>query len=165
MNIVLYEPEIPPNTGNIARTCAATGATLHLIEPLGFSLSDRYLKRAGLDYWNQMVWHTHTDWGSFTESVPGPYALLTTKATKPYTAICKSQAANYATNAGFDPAVPLSLVFGPETRGLPDALLARYPEDRYRIPMLPGRRSINLSNAVAIVVYHLLEQSGFPGMA
>ncbi|MFO8043923.1 MAG: tRNA (cytidine(34)-2'-O)-methyltransferase [Alkalispirochaeta sp.] len=151
--VVLYQPEIPPNTGNIARTCAATGTALHLIEPLGFSLEDRYLKRAGLDYWSDLSLTVHPDWQHFIEHTGGttPPALLTTKATRFYTQIPVHHEPQY-------------LVFGPETRGLPSEILGHWPESTYRIPMRPGLRSLNLSNTVALVVYHQLYQRQFPGM-
>ncbi len=159
IHIVLVEPEIPPNTGNIARTCAATGIPLHLVQPLGFSLTDKHLKRAGLDYWSDMELKIHRDVPALLEYATNqfepvfPPALLTTKGRWPYTRI--------APPAGKE---TLFLIFGPETRGLSDDLLARYPERQYRIPMLPDRRSLNLSNSVAIVVYDLLRKLEFPGM-
>lgn len=151
--VVLYQPEIPPNTGNIARTCAATGTALHLIEPLGFSLEDRYLKRAGLDYWNELSLTVHPNWEEFLTHTGGisPPALLTTKGTRSYTQIPVQPQPQY-------------LVFGPETRGLPSQILQQWPESTYRIPMRPGLRSLNLSNTVALVVYHQLYQRQFPGM-
>lgn len=152
--VVLYEPEIPPNTGNVARTCAASGIPLHLIEPLGFSISDRQVKRAGLDYWNDVELSVHRDWEAFLQDCsPKAPALLTTKGTKSYTDIPPTDGE------------PRYLIFGPETRGLPDAVLARWPEHRYRVPMRSGRRSLNLGNTVAIVAYHMLARAGFPNMA
>ncbi len=156
IHVVLVEPEIPPNTGNIARTCAATGIPLHLVEPLGFSISDRYVKRAGLDYWKDVDLHLHRDLPAFftyaKERCGAPWepALLTTKGSQPYTRISLPP-------EGKD----LFLLFGPETRGLPADLLARFPDRRYRIPMVPERRSLNLSNSVAVVVYDLLRRAGF----
>lgn len=151
MHVVLYEPEIPQNTGNIARTCAATGAMLHLIEPLGFSLSDKYLKRAGLDYWHLMRYEIHASWEDFLKAMPGARLhLLTTKAPRRYTEV---------TYGPED-----CLVFGPETRGLPEALLRERYGDCARIPMRPEARSLNLSNSVAIVLYEALRQQEFPGL-
>ena len=151
MHIVLYEPEIPQNTGNIARTCAATGSMLHLIEPLGFELSDRYLKRAGLDYWHMMQYRVYADFERFLEAWPDERMhFLTTKAPCAYT------------EASYGP--DDFLVFGCETRGLPESLLSRVYDRCVRIPMVPGARSLNLSNSVAIVVYEALRQQGFPGL-
>lgn len=151
MHIVLYEPEIPQNTGNIARTCAATGSMLHLIEPLGFELSDRYLKRAGLDYWHMMQYRVYADFERFLEAWPDARMhFLTTKAPCAYT------------EASYGP--DDFLVFGCETRGLPESLLSRVYDRCVRIPMVPGARSLNLSNSVAVVVYEALRQQGFPGL-
>lgn len=151
MNIVLVNPEIPQNTGNIARTCAATGARLHLIEPLGFELSDKYLKRAGLDYWKLMRYEVHPSWEAFCEKFPGAVMhFATTKAPRDYCA------AQYGPDD--------FLVFGRETRGLDEALLAEHYERCIRIPMRPDARSLNLSNSVAIVLYEALRQQGFPGL-
>ena len=151
MHIVLYEPEIPQNTGNIARTCAATGSMLHLIEPLGFELSDRYLKRAGLDYWHMMQYRVYADFERFLEAWPDARMhFLTTKAPCAYT------------EASYGP--DDFLVFGCETRGLPESLLSRVYDRCVRIPMVPGARSLNLSNSVAVVVYEALRQQGFKGL-
>ena len=151
MHIVLYEPEIPQNTGNIARTCAATGSMLHLIEPLGFELSDRYLKRAGLDYWHMMQYRVYADFERFLEAWPDARMhFLTTKAPCAYT------------EASYGP--DDFLVFGCETRGLPESLLSRVYDRCVRIPMVPGARSLNLSNSVAVVVYEALRQQGFLGL-
>ena len=151
LQIVLVNPEIPQNTGNIARTCAATGAVLHLVEPLGFSLSDRYLKRAGLDYWHLMTlkrWPSLEDF--LRENEGAVMRFATTKAPRSYTE------ARYG-EADF-------LVFGRETRGLPENLLERRYDDCIRIPMRPEARSLNLSNSVAIVLYEALRQQSFPGL-
>ncbi|HKK48608.1 MAG TPA: tRNA (cytidine(34)-2'-O)-methyltransferase [Alkalispirochaeta sp.] len=155
--VVLYQPEIPPNTGNIARTCAATGTPLHLIGPMGFSLEDRYLRRAGLDYWDQLALTVHEDWERFLEAVEFtvPPALLTTKGHRLYTEIPTESPGNDVTQY---------LIFGPETRGLPEAIRDRWPNHTYRLPMLPTLRSLNLSNSVAIVVYHQLYMRQFPGL-
>ena len=152
MHIVLVEPEIPQNTGNIARTCAATGIMLHLIKPLGFSLADRYLKRAGLDYWRMMEYRVYDDFNAFLLEWPDAnLRFLTTKAKQCYTEV----------TYGPDD----FMVFGRETRGLPESLLSKAYDRCVRIPMAPGARSLNLSNSVAIVVYEALRQQGFPGLS
>ena len=151
INIVLYQPEIPQNTGNIARTCAATGASLHLIKPLGFTLDDRKMKRAGLDYWDKLDVTFYEDFDSFLKKNPESVCyFFSTKANKNYTDI------DYPDN--------VFLVFGPETRGLPEELLKSHYENCVRIPMLDSLRSLNLSNSVAIAVYEVLRQSGFSSM-
>ena len=151
MHIVLVNPEIPQNTGNIARTCAATGAKLHLIKPLGFELSDKYLKRAGLDYWHMMSLEIHESWNDFCEKYPGARLhLATTKAPRDY---CGAHF--------FDEDF---LVFGRETKGLDEELLASNYEKCIRIPMVADARSLNLSNSVAIVLYEALRQQGFAGL-
>ena len=152
MHIVLYEPEIPQNTGNIARTCAATGSMLHLIEPLGFELSDRYLKRAGLDYWHMMQYRVYADFERFLQAWPeARMHFLTTKAPRAYT------------EAAYRP--DDFLVFGCETHGLPESLLSRVYDRCVRIPMREGLRSLNLSNSVAILAYEALRQQGFPQLS
>lgn len=151
MQIVLVEPEIPANTGNIARTCSVTGASLHLVEPLGFSTDDRYLKRAGLDYWHLLDLHYHKNLAEFMNKFPeGRFWYFTTKGGHPYT------------EAQFQPND--FLMFGKETAGLPKDLLAAHPERCLRIPMLGEVRSLNLSNSVAIAVYEALRQQNFPNM-
>ena len=148
MHIVLYQPEIPQNTGNIARTCAATGSTLHLIKPLGFELSDKYLKRAGLDYWHMMQYRVYENFEELLAAYPNARMhFLSTKAPRGHTA------AQYQPDD--------FLVFGCETRGLPESLLSRVYDRCVRIPMVPGARSLNLSNSVAIVLYEALRQQGF----
>jgi tRNA (cytidine/uridine-2'-O-)-methyltransferase len=146
LNIVLVEPEIPPNTGAIARLCAATNTTLHLIEPLGFRLDDRTLKRAGMDYWQQVTWRTWPVWKIFRDAHPnGRFHFLTTKATRPYTEVqfCADD----------------FLVFGRETKGLPESLLHENPGDCCTIPILnPEVRSLNLATAAAIVLFEALRQ-------
>ena len=152
MHIVLVNPEIPQNTGNIARTCAATGAKLHLIKPLGFELSDKYLKRAGLDYWHMMTLEIHESWQDFCEKYPDARLhFATTKAPHDYCGV------NYA-DEDF-------LVFGRETKGLYEELLSHNYEKCIRIPMMPDARSLNLSNSVAIVLYEALRQQSFPNLA
>lgn len=146
---VLYQPEIPPNTGNVIRLCASTGTQLHLIEPLGFVLNDKQLQRAGLDYHEWASVSTYPDLDSFMQQVkPARLLAFSTKAKNPYTT------AAYREND--------ALLFGPETRGLPLEVLDKVPPDcRLRLPMLPAVRSLNLSNAVAIVVYEAWRQHGF----
>ena len=152
IHIVLVNPEIPQNPGNIARTCAATGAKLHLIEPLGFELSDRYLKRAGLDYWHMMTYEVHESWEAFLSAYPGARMhYATTKAPRDYCA------AQYGPDD--------FLVFGRETKGLDEELLTANYDRCIRIPMRPDARSLNLSNSVAIVLYEALRQLSFPGLS
>jgi tRNA (cytidine/uridine-2'-O-)-methyltransferase len=152
-DIVLVEPEIPPNAGNVIRLAANTGCRLHLVEPLGFSMDDRSLRRAGLDYHELATVHTHGSWDSFRDTVAGRRMLaFTTKATSLYTDV------KYARDD--------VLVFGAETRGLPESILLQFEgERRLRLPMRPGNRSINLSNAVAVVVFEAWRQLAFGGSA
>ena len=146
MHVVLVAPEIPPNTGNVARLCVSTGARLHLVRPLGFSLEDRYLKRAGLDYWPQLDLTVHDDLGAFLAAKGGdPMVLASTRAGRPYTE------AAYGEDTW--------LVFGAETEGLPESLLGRFPEAGVRIPMWGPSRCLNLSNAVAVVLFEALRQA------
>ncbi len=147
-NIVLVEPEIPQNTGNIARTCAATGSKLHIVKPMGFAIDDRKLKRAGLDYWHLLgVKYYDSLKDFFDKTRGGRYFFSTTKAQKKYTDIefCDGD----------------YILFGKETKGLPEELLYENPQSCIRIPMISEARSLNLSNAVAIVVYEALRQVGF----
>ncbi len=149
-NIVLVEPEIPQNTGNIARTCAATGCTLHLVGKLGFEISDKYLKRAGLDYWQYLDVKMWKDLGQLQSAYPqGKFYYFTTKGR------ARHVDARFASGD--------FLVFGKETKGLPEELLKAHPGECLRIPMRGGLRSLNLSNSVAIAVYEGLRQCGFPG--
>jgi len=151
LHIVLVEPEIPQNTGNIARTCAATGAHLHLVEPLGFSLEDKYLRRAGLDYWDLLTVHRYASFAAFLEKHGDkPLFYVTTKARQVYADV------TYPPDS--------YLLFGKETAGLPEDLLKARPDRCIRIPMIADARSLNLSNAVAILAYECLRQQGFPGM-
>ena len=150
LNIVLHEPEIPQNTGNISRTCAATGASLHLIEPLGFEITDRHLKRAGLDYWQYLDIHYYKniqDFFSKNTDSENSFWFFTTKGKKIYTE------PEYKGN--------VFLFFGKETKGLPEELLYENYDKCVRIPMLDGLRSLNLSNSVAIAVYEVLRQQSF----
>jgi tRNA (cytidine/uridine-2'-O-)-methyltransferase len=149
LNIVLVEPEIPQNTGNIARTCAATGAVLHLIEPLGFDISASAVKRAGLDYWNLVDVRVYSSLEDFFQRNPvEQMRLFSTKAPRSYTE------ADYGENC--------YLLFGKETKGLPEAFLAEHYEDCVRIPMREEARSLNLSNSVAVAVFEALRQQNFP---
>lgn len=151
LHVVLVEPEIPQNTGNIARTCAATGAHLHLVEPLGFSISDRYLRRAGLDYWPLVQVHRYPNLDAFLgHHDPTRLLYITKKGRTLYT------------DAAYPPGCVL--VFGRESAGLPQWLLDSYPDQTLRIPMIGDARSLNLSNAVAVVVYEALRRQGFPGL-
>lgn len=148
MNVVLVEPEIPPNTGNVARLCAATGAKLHLIEPLGFELDDRRMKRAGMDYWQHVDWRTWPDWRSFEVKAEGTLWFVESGGPKIYS------------EAEFGP--DDFLVFGRETAGLPKSLLEKASDHWLRIPMTnPDARSLNLGNCVSIVLFEALRQVGF----
>ena len=150
-NIVLVEPEIPQNTGNIARTCAATGCNLHLIKPLGFDISDKYLKRAGLDYWHLVNVYVYENFDELCAKYPDArFHFYTTKA------LVRHTDAEYR-EGDF-------LVFGKETRGLDEELLLQHPEECVRIPMISEARSLNLSNAAAIAIYEALRQTGFEGL-
>jgi len=150
-HIVLVEPEIPANTGNIARTCAGTGTILHLVRPLGFSTDDKMLKRAGLDYWHAVDIRYHDSFQELEEMYPDRrFFFATKKAAKTYTQF-SFQDGDF-------------LVFGKETQGLPEELLAAHPDTCMRLPMTDKIRSLNLSNAVAIILYEALRQNGFPGM-
>ena len=151
LHIVLVEPLIPANTGNIARTCAATGAHLHLVEPLGFSLADRYLKRAGLDYWPSVNLHTHRSFAELQQALAGRRMfLIETTGSRSYSEF------EYADEDVF--------VFGQETKGLSAQILEQYPDTCIRLPMTGNVRSINLSNAVAVIIYEAFRQLQFPSM-
>lgn len=157
-DVILYQPEIPPNTGNIIRLCANTGARLHLVEPLGFDLDDRQLRRAGLDYHEYATLQVHASLDAALNAIaqrngaPPRVFALSTRGTRRY------DTPRYATGDAF--------VFGAETRGLPDAVLTLVPESqRLRLPMRPGNRSLNLSNAVAVVVFEAWRQHGYVGGA
>ncbi|MBQ3108903.1 MAG: tRNA (uridine(34)/cytosine(34)/5-carboxymethylaminomethyluridine(34)-2'-O)-methyltransferase TrmL [Clostridia bacterium] len=150
-NIVLVEPEIPANTGNISRTCAVTGTALHLVRPLGFSVDDKHLKRAGLDYWSSLDLTYYDSFEEVEEKHPNArFFLASTHAEKNYSEV-------EFRDGDF-------LVFGKETAGLGEKLLTRRKEDAIRIPMRPDQRSLNLSNSAAIVLYEALRQTGFPGL-
>ncbi len=151
INIVLVEPEIPQNTGNIARTCAATGASLHLVKPLGFEIDDRKLKRAGLDYWDKLdiTYYENLD-DFFAKNPDADFYCFTTKARHVYSDICYPKR--------------VFLMFGKETKGLPEELLFANPDRCVRIPMRDTLRSLNLSNSAAIAVYEVFRQRGFEGL-
>ena len=155
INIVMVEPEIPQNTGNIARTCAIAGAKLHLVEPLGFEITDKTLKRAGLDYWDKLEIEKHKSFESFLEKYKPEENNMFFVTTKGKT--CYSDT-NYS---NLD---EVFLLFGKETKGLPEDILQKYIEKTIRIPMLPTLRSLNLSNSVAIVLYEALRQNQFVQM-
>lgn len=151
INIVLHQPEIPQNTGNIARTCAATGASLHLIRPLGFEITDRNLKRAGLDYWDKLeVFYYDSLEDFFTRHPDAKFFLFTTKAPRCYTHV------QYPDNC--------YIFFGKETKGLPEDFLEANLDRCVRMPMRPMLRSLNLSNTVAVAVYEILRQWDFEGL-
>ena len=149
MNIVLYEPDIPGNTGNVGRTCVATGSTLHLVGKLGFSLDDTYVKRSGLDYWEKVKLVTHKNWDAFLNSLPPKASLY----------FFYKKAERDFWQATFHP--ESYLIFGCETGGLPEAIRKCYTAQFYRIPMAPGSvRSLNLSTSVGVVLYEALRQTG-----
>ena len=151
LNIVLYEPEIPANTGNIGRTCVATGTRLHLIEPLGFRLDEKSLKRAGMDYWKDLDVTTYIDFNDFMEKNPGAKIYMAT-----------TKAPNVYTDVKYEP--DCYIMFGKESAGIPEEVLVEHKEDSIRIPMLGDISSLNLGNSVAIVLYEALRQNGFKGM-
>ena len=151
LNIVLYEQEIPANTGNIGRTCVATGTRLHLIEPLGFRLDEKSLKRAGMDYWKDLDVTTYIDFNDFMEKNPGAKIYMAT-----------TKAPNVYTDVKYEP--DCYIMFGKESAGIPEEVLVEHKEDSIRIPMLGDIRSLNLGNSVAIVLYEALRQNGFRGM-
>ncbi|MDO4966472.1 MAG: tRNA (cytidine(34)-2'-O)-methyltransferase [Lachnospiraceae bacterium] len=152
MNIVLFEPEIPANTGNIGRTCVATGTTLHLIEPLGFLLNEKSIKRAGLDYWNRLDVRRYINFKDFLEKNNNPKIYMATTKAK----YCYSDV-SYPEDA--------YIMFGPESRGIPEEILVDYKETCVRIPMLPDERSLNLSNSVAVILYEALKQNNFSNLS
>ena len=155
LNIVMVEPEIPQNTGNIARTCAAIGAKLHLVKPLGFKIDDKYLKRAGLDYWDKLDIEEHDSFKLFLEKYKpedNNMFFVTTKGKQVYS----QEMFN-----GFD---EIFVLFGKETKGLPEDILKKYIDKTIRIPMRETLRSLNLSNSVAIVAYEIFRQNNFDGL-
>ena len=151
LNIVLYEPEIPSNTGNIGRTCVATGTRLHLIEPLGFRLNEKAIKRAGMDYWSDLDVTTYVNYEEFLEKNPGAKIYMaTTKSRQTYTEV------------SYEP--DCYIMFGKESAGIPEEILVIHPDTCVRIPMIGETRSLNLSNSVAIVLYEALRQNNFDHM-
>lgn len=151
INIVLHQPEIPQNTGNIARTCAATGAALHLIKPLGFEIDDKKLKRAGLDYWHLLdITYYENEEEFFEKNAGEAIYYFSTKAPRKHTDVTYPER--------------VFLMFGKETAGLPEEILAKNPDTAVRIPMLPNLRSLNLSNSAAVAVYEVLRQRNFEGL-
>lgn len=151
LNIVLYEPEIPANTGNIGRTCVATGTRLHLIEPLGFQLTEKALRRAGMDYWPQLDVTRYINYQDFLEKNPGAKIYMaSTKAKKVYTEV------------SYEP--DCYIMFGKESAGIPEEILREHPDTAVRIPMMGDIRSLNLGNSAAIVLYEALRQNGFEQM-
>ena len=155
LNVVLVEPEIPQNTGNIARTCAATGGKLHLVYPLGFSISEKQVKRAGLDYWDKLEIEEHTSFEEFLEKYKpeeNNMIFVTTKGKHVYS------------EPDYKNMDEVFLLFGKETKGLPEDILMKYIDKTIRIPMRETLRSLNLSNSVAIVVYDVLRQKGFENL-
>lgn len=155
LNIVLVEPEIPQNTGNIARTCAALGAKLHLVYPLGFSISEKQVKRAGLDYWDKLDIEEHLNFEKFLEKYKpeeNNIFFVTTKGKQVYS------------DFDYSKMDEVFMLFGKETKGLPEDVLQKYIEKTVRIPMRPHLRSLNLSNSVAIVAYDVFRQTGFQGL-
>ena len=150
INIVLHEPEIPQNTGNIARTCAVVGASLHLIEPLGFEIDSAKLKRAGLDYWDKLDIHKYSSIDEFFEKNEGSFFFFTTKNDKSFASV------EYRGN--------VYLIFGKETKGLPRELIDAHRDTAVRIPMKNDLRCLNLSNSVAVAVYEVLRQNSYPEM-
>lgn len=151
LNIVLHEPEMPANTGNIGRTCVAAGLRLHLIEPMGFRINDKMVKRAGLDYWDKLDVTIYDDYNDFLAKNPGAKIYMaTTKSKQKYTDVSYEEDAY--------------IMFGKESAGIPEEILLDNKETCVRIPMMPGERSLNLSNSVAIVAYEALRQQGFEGL-
>jgi len=151
LNIVLFEPEIPANTGNIGRTCVATGTRLHLIEPLGFKLDEKSIKRAGMDYWKDLDITTYINYEEFLEKNPNAKIYMaTTKSRQTYTEV------NYESDC--------YIMFGKESAGIPEGILVKHPDTCVRIPMIGDIRSLNLSNSVAIVLYEALRQNQFDHM-
>lgn len=151
MNIVLHEPEIPANTGNIGRTCVATGTTLHLIKPLGFDISDKQVRRAGMDYWKDLDLYVYENFSEFIARNPNARIYMaTTKAKKAYTEVEYNE--------------DDFIMFGKESAGIPEEILIKYEDTSVRIPMIGEIRSLNLSNSVAIMLYEALRQQDFEGM-
>ena len=155
LNVVLVEPEIPQNTGNIVRTCAATGGILHLVKPLGFTINDKYLKRAGLDYWDKLTIQYHESFDEFLEKY---------KPNENNMFFVTSKGNNIYSEVDYSDMEEVFVLFGKETKGLPENVLKDYIEKTIRIPMREGIRCLNLSNAVSIVVYEILKQTNFENL-
>ena len=151
LNIVLHEPEIPAKTGNIGRTCVATNTRLHLIEPLGFRLNEKNLKRAGMDYWDALDVTTYIDFDEFLDKNKGAKIYMAT-----------TKAPNVYTDVHYEP--DCYIMFGKESAGIPEEILVKHKEDSIRIPMVGDIRSLNLGNSVAVILYEALRQNGFSGM-
>ncbi|WP_027338946.1 tRNA (uridine(34)/cytosine(34)/5-carboxymethylaminomethyluridine(34)-2'-O)-methyltransferase TrmL [Halonatronum saccharophilum] len=151
MNIVLFQPQIPPNTGNIARTCACTGASLHLIRPLGFSTDEKAVKRAGLDYWDSLDIYYYDNLEEFFEKNKGSNFYFATNFTEKFHTEVEYKEGDF-------------FIFGRETTGIPEDILKKYSDNCIRIPMKEGTRSLNLANSVSIVIYEALRQTGFKGL-
>ena len=172
MNIVLLEPEIPANTGNIGRTCIITGASLHMIRPLGFVINDKMLRRAGLDYWDRLDVHEHMNVDAFYEYVKNLDASNSSSEgeAEKDSSIIRTPRIFYATTKAQHKYTDVEyhdgdyIMFGPESAGIPEEILKQHPEDCIRIPMLPEERSLNLSNSVAIILYEALRQLDFKGL-
>lgn len=150
LHIVLVEPEIPANTGNISRTCSVIGAALHLVHPLGFDISEKQVRRAGLDYWDELELYEHQSFDEVLAAYPGGRFYY-----------CTTKGANTYSEADFTKDSEIFLVFGKETKGLPEDLLRKHPDTCIRIPMKENKRSLNLSNSAAIIAYEVLRQTGF----
>lgn len=153
INIVLYEPEIPQNTGNIMRTCVATGAKLHLIEPLGFILNDKTIKRSGVNYIDKLNYQVYEDFNEFTKKNKGDYYFFTRYGKKPHTSF------NFS-----DKEKEIYLIFGKESTGIPKEILRNYLDRCTRIPTTSSVRALNLSNCVAVATYEVLRQQGYPSL-
>ena len=154
LHIVLVEPQIPQNTGNISRTCAVTGAKLHLIQPMGFTVTDKHLKRAGLDYWDKLYITYYNNFADFSnQNQQGLFYFFTTKGR------------HIHSNVSYPPDQPIYLIFGREDKGLPEDLLFQHPDTCVRIPMRQTLRSLNLSNSVAIAAYEVLRQWNYPDLS
>lgn len=155
LHIVLVEPEIPANTGNISRTCSVIDAPLHLVHPLGFDISEKQVRRAGLDYWDELDLHEYQSFQEVLDAYPdGVFYYCSTKAAQPYCAV------DYTRDADRD----IFLVFGKETKGLPEALILEHLDHAVRIPMKENKRSLNLSNSVAVIAYEVLRQFDFTNL-
>lgn len=172
INIVMVEPEIPQNTGNIARTCAATGAKLHLVKPLGFSIDDKHLKRAGLDYWDKLDIEVHENLEEFLNKysdiqkneLVDSNEVVASKFIKQNIFLASTKSQQTYADINYKEFDEIFLLFGKETKGLPEDLIENNMRQAIRIPMKPGLRSLNLSNSVAIIIYEVLRQSGFENL-